>query len=114
MPQRFKFYAVVDTHGNRLGVFDRWYGVGGADEVIEENPGARAKGCQTIDEANAWFAGKSNAKTAQADYDKLIDLALNGKPHLLKQAEALLTGKQTRRAGEIGRHRRLKISRRMR
>lgn len=112
MPQRHKLYAVVDRHGNRLGVFDRWYGIGGADEVIEDNPGARAKGCQTMDEANVWFAGKSGATTAQATYDELLDRAINGEPHLLKQAESILTGKPiSRRADGIGRHSGLKIRR---
>ena len=112
MAQRHKLYAVVDRHGNRLGVFDRWYGIGGADEVIEDNPGARAKGCRTIDEANAWFAVKSGADAAQETYDELLDRAINGEPHLLKQAEAVLTGKSiSRRAGGNGRHSGLKIRR---
>ncbi len=87
MPQRFKFYAV--RRGHTIGVFDRWYGLGGAEEAIDDYPGAVFKGFHSAEAAHAWLVGDSNM---QKKYDELIEIAISGDRRALKQAEMLLTG----------------------
>jgi ribonuclease HI len=89
---KFKFYAV--RRGHTTGVFDRWYGIGGAEEAIDDYPGAEFKGFQTAEAARIWLAGKSNA---QNEYDKLIDDAINGDANALERAEMMLTGKRRKK-----------------
>lgn len=85
MPQRYKFYAV--KRGHRVGVFTNW---GDVLDATDDFDAPVFRGFHSFDAANAWLAENADAKSAQKKYEELIERAINGEPHLLKQAEALL------------------------
>lgn len=95
---RYKFYAV--RRNNKTFVFDHWYGIGGAEEAVEESAGdpvkARWKGCHTRQEAETYFDGKNETLES---YELLMKKYLAGDesvlPRLMKLAEGMKSNGNT-------------------
>ncbi|GAB4201287.1 MAG: ribonuclease HI [Roseiflexaceae bacterium] len=58
-----KFYAVVE--GLKPGVYDEWFGVGGAEAQIKGIRGAVYKGFASLEEAERWFEGIAGRRPAR-------------------------------------------------
>lgn len=54
---RKKYYAV--RFGRTPGIYQSWYGKGGAEEQIRSFPGAKFKGFETLDAAQAYLDGSA-------------------------------------------------------
>lgn len=91
---RYKFYAV--RRNNKTFVFDHWYGIGGAEEAVEESAGdpvkARWKGCHTRQEAETYFDGKNETLE---NYEALMKKYLAGDKSVLPRLKKLAEGMQS-------------------
>ncbi|HEU4325567.1 MAG TPA: ribonuclease HI [Roseiflexaceae bacterium] len=58
-----KFYAVVE--GQTPGVYDEWFGAGGAEAQIKGFRGAVYKGFASLEEAESWFVGVAGYRPAR-------------------------------------------------
>jgi ribonuclease HI len=63
MAKRKKQYYIV-IHGNKPGIYRKWYGQGGAAEQVEGFPDAIYKGFYTREEALDWLRAFDSAKLA--------------------------------------------------
>lgn len=55
-----KYYAVLA--GRRPGIYRAWYGSGGAEEQVRSFPGAKFKGFETLEDAQAYLDGSAPSK----------------------------------------------------
>ncbi len=76
MGNKKKYYAVRE--GRERGVYDAWFGSGGAEEKIRGYAGARYKGFPSKEEAEAWLRGAVNSGA--------------NRPHEKKQGQPFETG----------------------
>lgn len=84
MGNKKKHYAVRE--GREPGIYDAWFGSGGAEEQIRGYAGARYKGFASKEEAEAWLRGAVNSgvdrsydnkqqqpsETGEASFDDII------------------------------------------
>ena len=91
---KYKFYAV--RRNNKTFVFDHWYGIGGAEEAVEESTGdpvkARWKGCHTRQEAETYFDAKDESAER---YEALMERYLAGDNSVLLRLKKLAEGMQS-------------------
>ncbi len=82
MAQRKKFYVV--SRGFTPGIYDRWFGPGGAEEQVRGFSGALYRGFVSLAEANEWLKNplpasaspSSGSKTPAADISEALQEGL--------------------------------------
>lgn len=104
MMPKYKFYAV--RRNNKTFVFDHWYGIGGAEEAVEESANdpvkARWKGCDTYKQAETYFDVKNETLE---NYEALMEKYLAGDnsvlPRLKKLAEGMKSNGNSKAVGDM-------------
>lgn len=79
---KFKFYAV--RRGHTTGIFRNWYGLGGAEEAIEDFVKPEFNGFNDENSARQWLI---NDGKLERDYDALVDRLVGGDKGALREAE---------------------------
>lgn len=65
-----KYYAVAT--GRKPGIYDKWYGQGGAEEQVNGYPGAKYRGFPTLRDAEIWLEGNLSITNSEENSKIII------------------------------------------